>query len=58
MAEYFSHFVRILFSLNSAYAKFRENKTLVDISKFTLPWNFTKELLEIDHHGHFPIIPL
>ena len=32
--EWFLHLARILFSQNFAYAKFRENKTLVKISEF------------------------
>ena len=36
MTEIFRLFARILFSRNFAYAKFRENKTLVKISEFTV----------------------
>ena len=34
--ERLRQFVRILFSRNFAYAKFRENKTLAKISEFTV----------------------
>ena len=34
--EWFRHFARILFPWNFAYAKFRENKTLANISEFTV----------------------
>ena len=36
MAEWFRQFVRILYSRNFAHAKFRENKNLAKISKFTV----------------------
>ena len=35
MTEWFRQFVRILFSRNFAYAKFRENTTLMKIAEFT-----------------------
>ena len=36
----FHYFARVLFSRNSAYAKFRENKTLAKISEFTVSLQF------------------
>ena len=49
--EWFHHFVGILFSRNLAYAKFRENKTLLKISEFTvLATTLLSESLMVTHH--------
>ena len=37
------HFERVLFSRDSAYAEFRENKTLEKISKFTVIGDSTQD---------------
>ena len=50
MTEWFHHFARILFWRNFAYAKSRENKTLVKISEFTVSASFNKR----KKGQHFP----